>query len=346
MTLIREKTFKVAGFSFKIGTEARRVERLKKSLPYRYLVRPAVAALSRDQNGRDSEVAPSARPAPIAGQTTNGAWSRDASEEAARVANIGWYHTIDLGDGIVTPGFIDNRDTVHHFGLPDDLTGKRCLDIGTYDGFWAFEMEKRGASEVIGIDVDSPLDHDMPLPARREALAHLGEHADWKEVWGAQQAQRGLQYPGDGFRLAAEILGSNALRENLNVYDLSPEKVGKFDVVLISQLLLRLRDPQTVIENMFSVTNEGGFALIAEPFDPDLEALERPVSEFLGTSLMGIWWCHSAKSMAKMMETAGFSPVEEVSRFQAANREGAFSKVVLKGYVPVGYYQGEEREIP
>jgi len=37
-----------------------------------------------------------------------------------------------------------------------DLTGKRCLDIGTADGFWAFEMERRGAAEVVATDVPTP----------------------------------------------------------------------------------------------------------------------------------------------------------------------------------------------
>lgn len=33
-----------------------------------------------------------------------------------------------------------------------DLRGKRCLDIGTADGFWAFEMERRGAADVLATD--------------------------------------------------------------------------------------------------------------------------------------------------------------------------------------------------
>lgn len=340
MSLIKEKSFKIAGFSLKVGTEAGRAERLKRSAPYRYFLRPAISALSRARNGRNGRTAP-IRPGAASPVSVPVGVS---PELAARIAAIGWYHTIDLGNGVVTPGFIDNRDTVDYFGLPHDLTGKRCLDIGTYDGFWAFEMERRGASEVVGIDVDSPLDHDMPLPARRKALSELDANVDWKQVWDEQQAARGLQYPGEGFALAKEVLGSKARRENLNIYDLKPEKVGKFDVILISQLLLRLRDPQTAIENMFSVTNEKGFAIIAEPYDPDLEALHRPVSEFLGTSLMGIWWRHSAKSMVKMMQTAGFDPVEEVSRFKASNREGTFYKVILKGHVPAGAHQNELRE--
>ena len=339
MSLVKEKSFNIAGFSLKVGTEAKRAERLRRSVPYRYLLRPAISLMSRARAGRSANSASPSR------ATSRSPLPADVPPElATRIAAIGWYHSIDLGNGVVTPGFIDNRDTVRYFGLPDDLRGRRCLDIGTYDGFWAFEMERRGANEVVGIDVDSPLDHDLPLPIRRKALAEVGGKADWKQVWDEQQAARGLQYPGQGFALAKEILDSKARRENLNIYDLKPERLGTFDVVLISQLLLRLRDPQTAIENMFSVTSENGFAIIAEPYDPDLEALERPVSEFLGTSLMGIWWRHSAKSMVRMMQTAGFDPVEEVSRFEASNREGTFHKVILKGHVPVGAHRNEVRE--
>jgi tRNA (mo5U34)-methyltransferase len=229
----------------------------------------------------------------------------------------------------VTPGFIDNRDTVHLFGLPQDMTGMRCLDIGTYDGFWAFEMERRGAAEVIGIDVDSPADHDLPRLLKQQAIQ---EAEQLRKEWDKGLASLGLQFPGVGFRTAKEILGAKARREVLNVYDLSPKKLGMFDVVLISQLLLRLRDPQTVIENMFSVTR--GFAIIAEGYDAELESLSRPVSQFVGTQTLGVWWAHSIKSMRLMMEVAGFGPVEEVSRFNARNRAGNFTKVVLKGYAP------------
>lgn len=252
-----------------------------------------------------------------------------------RVSEIGWYHTINLGGGVVTPGFIDNRATVDRFGLPRDMTGMRCLDIGTYDGFWAFEMERRGAREVIGIDVDSPLEHDMPRLQRAEAVRVAGMQSErQRQRWSETQSSRGLQYPGAGFALAKEALGSRARRENINVYDVSPERLGTFDVVLISQLLLRLRDPQTVIENMFSVAR--GIAIIAEPFDAELEEASRPLSEFVGTTVLGVWWRHSIQSMRKMMEVAGFAPVEEVSRFEVENRSGRFSKVVLKGHVPGG----------
>src|SRR6476620_9707976 len=76
-----------------------------------------------------------------------------------------WYHTIDLGNGEVTPGWFDMRPHVGQYGLPDRMDGMRVLDCGTWDGFWAFEFERRGAT-VVALDVDHEWEYDSP-PRRR-----------------------------------------------------------------------------------------------------------------------------------------------------------------------------------
>src|SRR6478735_9319868 len=80
----------------------------------------------------------------------------------ARARELSWYHSLELAPGVVTPGFFDTRPTVAKVPLPADLTGKRCLDVGTWDGFWAFEMERRGAASVTAIDLDDPQQWDWP----------------------------------------------------------------------------------------------------------------------------------------------------------------------------------------
>ncbi|MCW2544949.1 MAG: hypothetical protein JWM40_2501, partial [Frankiales bacterium] len=72
---------------------------------------------------------------------------------AAIADHPGWYHTIDVAPGVATPGFVDVRPFLAR-ALPASLAGKRCLDVGTFDGFCAFGMEDRGAGSVVGIDVD------------------------------------------------------------------------------------------------------------------------------------------------------------------------------------------------
>ncbi len=66
---------------------------------------------------------------------------------------MGWWHTIELPNGEVTPGLHDYRGAQgNRFLLPEDLTGKSVLDFGTWDGFWAIEAKRRGASEVVAAD--------------------------------------------------------------------------------------------------------------------------------------------------------------------------------------------------
>src|SRR4051794_729406 len=87
-----------------------------------------------------------------------------------------WCHTLDLGPGGVTPGWFDLRPVVGKLPWPD-VRGKRCLDVGTYDGFLAFEMERRGAAEVVALDIPNHEDWDWPADVRAMGPEHLAEIA-------------------------------------------------------------------------------------------------------------------------------------------------------------------------
>ena len=138
-----------------------------------------------------------------------------------------WYHTIELAPGVVTPGRVDWRRYVSRV-LPADMSGLRALDVGTFDGFWAFEMERRGA-DVVAIDVDSVGAVELPPPQR----ARLEDDA----------AASGFEL-GRGFRLASEALGSSVERVACDVYDLEPALIGgQVDVAFVGALLEHLRDP-------------------------------------------------------------------------------------------------------
>src|SRR3954464_2618660 len=110
-------------------------------------------------------------------------------------ANPGDRPTIELAPGVVTPGRADWRH-VRGYVLPGDLRGRRALDVGTFDGFWAFELERRGA-EVVAIDVGAVDEAQWP-PLQRERL---------------RERARGWDIElGRGFALASEALGSRARR--------------------------------------------------------------------------------------------------------------------------------------
>jgi len=78
----------------------------------------------------------------------------ETQEQIERFHRLGWYHSIELPNGEIIQGHQtveQQRLRLRQFPIPEDLRGKRVLDIGAWDGWFSFEMEKRGAS-VVAID--------------------------------------------------------------------------------------------------------------------------------------------------------------------------------------------------
>ena len=208
-----------------------------------------------------------------------------------------WYHSIELPDGTVTPGHFDLRPVTGIVPLPDRLDGKRCLDVGTWDGFWAFEMERLGAAEVVAIDIDDPDRWDWPprerLSAARGGLAVLAE----------------TKRPGAGFAFAAAALGSAARRVERSVYELDPSVDGRFDIVFMGSLLLHLRDPVAALDRVRSVC--AGQAVIADAVEaiPSWLRPRTPVARLDGTERPW-WWQPNRAALHQMVRSAGFEIVE------------------------------------
>jgi SAM-dependent methyltransferase len=74
-----------------------------------------------------------------------------------KIRQANWYHSFEVLPGVITPGEVpfDARGALNYLGVPEDLRGKRALDVGTYDGPLAFEMEARGA-DVWAVDIQDP----------------------------------------------------------------------------------------------------------------------------------------------------------------------------------------------
>src|SRR5216683_8160802 len=78
----------------------------------------------------------------------------ESRRQIERLSKLGWYHSIELPGGGVIEGHqsIEQlRRRIRQFPIPADLTGKRVLDIGAWDGWFSFEAERRGAS-VTSVD--------------------------------------------------------------------------------------------------------------------------------------------------------------------------------------------------
>jgi len=220
---------------------------------------------------------------------------------AQQARDLRWYHTLELEPGIVTEGVFDLRPVVDEYGLPDRLDGKRVLDVGTWDGFWAFELERRGAAEVVAIDIDYERDFDYP-PRRRPA-----EFSD--------------EQRGQGFRLAKEVLGSNVERIPCSVYHALPEELGTFDFVFCGSVLIHLRDQLLALERIAGLTRDT--FLSVEAYDPWMNLVPFPAARYrMDRDRAVVFWEPSARTWGKMLRGVGFNRVEELNRFRLRAREG------------------------
>ncbi len=208
----------------------------------------------------------------------------------------GWYNTIELGNGLLSRGHFDHRSVVDRYGIPRSLEGKTALDVGTGDGFFAFEMERRGAKRVVAIDVARVGDCDW-LPRMRSRIGALSDVQSWP----------------DHFRMAHAMRGSRVEHRYCSVYDLSPYTVGTFDVVFCGSLLVHLQNPLLALQRIRSVTRE--LAVVETAVDEEGEALlpGRPVMSFgapgpeseAGDS--NTFWLCSTAALRRMLEYADFA---------------------------------------
>jgi tRNA (mo5U34)-methyltransferase len=209
-----------------------------------------------------------------------------------RIDAVQWYQSIDLPGGVRTRGEFDTDKALQRMPFPASLEGKRCLDIGTRDGYWAFVMEERGASEVLGIDLDDPRDLDNPwLPA--DARQRLADAAD--------QESR-------GFHVASELRGSKVERHTLSVYDLSPDEVGTFDFAYLGTMLLHLRDPIGALMAVRKVVT--GQLLVNDSITPTGLFGTRAPAARLQDFPAPFWWMPNAAGLARYVEAAGFRILE------------------------------------
>jgi tRNA (mo5U34)-methyltransferase len=196
-----------------------------------------------------------------------------------RLSKQGWWHSFELPDGSLVEG-VNSLDAqkarIAQFPIPADLTGKRALDIGAWDGWFTFELERRGA-EVVAID-------RWDNPRFREMHAALGSRADYRQM---------------------------------NVYDLDPAKLGRFDVVLFLGVLYHLKHPLLALERVCSVTDDfaavESFAL-TDRFLPGMHVEEHSLLRYFERDEFGgqfdNWFAPTPRCLVEMCRTAGFARAE------------------------------------
>jgi tRNA (mo5U34)-methyltransferase len=223
---------------------------------------------------------------------------------AAEVARIQWYHTMDLGGGVVSKGRDNTPVCLSRLAFPNDLRGCTVLDVGAWDGFFSFEAERRGAKRVLATDFYS-----------------------WGGGgWGTK----------DGFNLARRVLRSNVEDMEIDVPDISPETVGTFDVVLFLGVLYHLQDPLGACKRLAAVTRR----LLIVDTAVDLLDLGTPAMAFYpGTELNNDptnWWGPNLACVESMLKTAGFREVRCVFRHSLLRRAAFAAKSRFLGRAGFG----------
>lgn len=207
---------------------------------------------------------------------------------AGRAAGVAWWHGgMDLGGGVITRGgSMPKTDLLPRIELPPDLTGKTVLDVGTWDGFMAFECERRGAAKVVAVD---------------------------SFVWSAERSAAVAGSTGRaGFDLAHEAYGSKVEAVVCEVLDLSPQTLGTFDVVLFLGVLYHMRHPLLALERVAAMTGE---LLIVESHVIGGDA-NTPVMRFYPKDELegdfSNWWGPSTSCIDAMLHDVGFDDVRMV----------------------------------
>ncbi len=224
-----------------------------------------------------------------------------------------WFHSIDLGGGVVTAGQKSPQilaREVEGLDLPD-LRGKSVLDIGAWDGYFSFEAERRGAARVVALDHYAwSVDQAFQQRLTAERVARGERVPSWDqdpELWKPETL------PGRaGFDLARLRLGSHVETVVGDFMTMDLEALGTFDVVLFLGVLYHLLDPLTALRRVARLT--GGLAII-ETVCMVVPGWEHHAlwEHFEGAELdrdPSNWWAPNAAGLEALARTAGFSTVQ------------------------------------
>ncbi|HEY7211584.1 MAG TPA: DUF1698 domain-containing protein [Bryobacteraceae bacterium] len=199
------------------------------------------------------------------------------------VEALRWFHEIDLGEGLITPGVcaLASLQGLADLYFPRSLAGKTVLDIGCWDGFNSFEAHRRGAARVLATD-----------------------HFAWNPpCWGMRQA----------FELARTQLAPQVEGRDIDLEDLSPASVGTFDIVLLAGVLYHLRHPLRALEVVAPLAKE---TLIVETV-LDAPEIDRPAMIFYpGTELAGDptnWWGPNIPCILAWLRDLGFAEISHIT---------------------------------
>ena len=206
-----------------------------------------------------------------------------------------FYQSMELpGIGLIE-GSWDHRRTANDYLGHVDFRGKRALDVGPANGFFSFEMERRGA-EVTALDLGPEADWDaVPHPYLEPAAVQATLRDNVRRVENA-------------FRFAHRMLGSKVKLLHGSVYD-TPALVPPVSIALMGNVLQHLRDPFRAIERVAQAVTDT--LIITEAvWDTDETFLVTPRMRLIPSAdtpnCNHSWWQVSPALVVQILRLLGF----------------------------------------
>jgi tRNA (mo5U34)-methyltransferase len=230
-------------------------------------------------------------------------------ELQAQADAMGWYHTIDLGHGVVTKG-ISVQETAADV-IPE-VTGRSVLDIGAWDGKFSFLAEQRGASRVVALDHYA---WGVDFVARGAYWAECTENGTLPDQSRDETDFWRPDLPGRrGFEFAAAALDSKVEPVVADFQTINLDELGQFDVVLYLGVLYHMKEPLTCLERLRAVTKEVAVieteAVHIQGFDNEV-LLQFHAGSSLRTDF-GNWYVPTIEALHNLCRAAGFARIETV----------------------------------
>lgn len=209
-----------------------------------------------------------------------------------------WFHQINVGHGIITPGSRDCSIKLAALNIPEDLTDWTVLDIGANDGFYSFECETRGASRVLATDYPHWTGDVEYLPPEIERVKRK-----------------------DHFETARKLRNSSVEDKTISIYDLNNEELGTFNLVMLYGVLYHLVHITIGLERAIQMCNR--LIIIESAAHKDNRSDDLPLMLYEPT--LSSWWYPNAECLKKMMLFFGCDEVKIISHPE-------FPRLVLHGY--------------
>jgi tRNA (mo5U34)-methyltransferase len=238
------------------------------------------------------------------------------STGAQSLQDVVWFHSIDLGDGQITPGIKSVSQLAAETTavcLPGSLAGQTALDIGAWDGYFSFELERRNARRVVALDHYA---WSLDLHAQREYHAQMKARGEQprpgEEVPGLWDPVR---LPGRaGFDYARGRLASRVEPVVGDFMTMDLAKLGRFDIVLFLGVLYHLKDPFLALRRLREVTRT---LAVIETVSVALPAwADEKLWLFLETTELdhdaSNWWAPTPAGLTALCRAAGFRDVHLV----------------------------------